>query len=59
MQDLVLIERGIRITAPVEDVEKYIEARKSGIDSATLELMLEDILSNSKCQITELPDRGK
>lgn len=55
MQDLVLLEQGIKITAPEKDVERYIEARKSGADSDTLEMILNDILSNPECVVKELP----
>lgn len=56
MQDLVLLEQGIKITAPEKDVEKYLQAYQSGADSATLEKILSDILLNSECQVKELPD---
>ena len=59
MQDLVLMEQGIKITAPEKDVEKYIEAYRSGADFATLETILKEILSNPECQIQELPDSQK
>lgn len=56
MQDLVLLEQGIKITAPEKDVKRYIEARRSGADSATLEMILNDILSNPECLVKELPN---
>lgn len=59
MQDLVLMEQGIKITAPEKDVEEYLEAYQSGADSATLEMILNDILSNPECQVQELPDSEK
>ena len=59
MQDLVLMEQGIKITAPVKDVEEYLEAYQSGADSATLDMILKDILSNPECQVQELPGSEK
>lgn len=59
MQDLVLLEQGIKITAPEKDVEKYLQAYRNGADSETLEKILSDILLNPECQIKELPDNEK
>lgn len=56
MQDMVLLEQGITITAPEKDVEKYLRAYQSGADSDTLEKILSDILLNPECKVKELPD---
>ena len=59
MQDLVLLEQGIKITAPEKDVEMYLKAYQNGADSATREKILSDILLNPECQVMELPDNEK
>ena len=59
MQDMVLLEQGIKITAPEQNIEKYLQAYRSGADSETLEKILSDILLNPECQVKELPNNEK
>lgn len=56
MQDLILLEQGMKITAPAKYVEKYINAYKKGVDPAILEEILNDILQSPECQTKTLLD---
>lgn len=53
---LVLQEQGIRVKAPRNDIEKYTEAYANGEDSAVLDEILENILSDPKNVVEKFSD---
>lgn len=54
MTDLILLERGLKITAGKEDVEAFIEAYKKGESADVLDKMIEDFYLKPGCIITEI-----